>query len=132
VPEPTTKGAFSLVGWQIEEAYMIDIVERDENDVTVFVLDGRIDTQGAVDVDLALQAAVSEGRHKMVLDMAKVRYIGSAGLRTMADVLTKNQEQGGDLKLVALNPKVQRVFRIIGFDKFFSIYDTIEVAIADF
>jgi anti-anti-sigma factor len=110
----------------------MNILERDENGVTVFVLEGRIDTEGAVDMDLALQAAASEGQHKMVLDMAKVRYIGSAGLRTLADVLTKNKDAGGDLKLVALNPKVQRVFRIIGFDKFFSIYDALEAAMADF
>jgi anti-sigma B factor antagonist len=85
-----------------------------------------------VDMDLALQAAVSGGKHKMALDMANVRYIGSAGLRTLADVLTKNREAGGDLKLVALNPKVLRVLRIIGFDKFFSIYDTLDEAIAAF
>jgi anti-sigma B factor antagonist len=110
----------------------MDITERVENGITVFVLEGRIDTQGAVDLDLALQAAVSEGQHKMVLDMAEVRYICSAGLRTLADVFTKNREQGGDLKLVALNPKVLRIFRIIGFDKFFSVYDTLEAASADF
>ncbi|HUX75684.1 MAG TPA: STAS domain-containing protein [Anaerolineae bacterium] len=110
----------------------MDITERVENGITVFVLEGRIDTQGAVDLDLALQAAVSEGQHKMVLDMAEVRYICSAGLRTLADVFTKNREQGGDLKLVALNPKVLRIFRIIGFDKFFAVYDTIEAASADF
>lgn len=110
----------------------MNIVERDAKGISVFVLEGRIDTQGAVDLDLALQAAVSEGKHKMVLDMADVRYISSAGLRTLADVLTKNKETGGDLKLVALNRKVLRVFRIIGFDKFFSIYDKLETAIADF
>jgi anti-sigma B factor antagonist len=110
----------------------MDITERVENGITVFVLEGRIDTQGAVDLDLALQAAVSEGQHKMVLDMAEVRYICSAGLRTLADVFTKNREQDGDLKLVALNPRVLRVFRIIGFDKFFSVYDTLEAASADF
>ena len=110
----------------------MNIIERDQNGVTVFELDGRIDTQGAVDMDLALQAAVSGGKYKMVLDMAKVQYISSAGLRTLADVLTKNRERGGDLKLVALNRKVLRVLRIIGFDKFFSLYDTLEAAIADF
>ena len=110
----------------------MDITERNENGVDVFVLAGRVDTEGAVDMDLALQAAVSGGKHNMVLDMAAVSYISSAGLRTMADVLTKNREAGGDLKLVALNRKVLRVFRIIGFDKFFSLYDTLEAAIADF
>ena len=110
----------------------MDIVERDESGVAVFVLEGRIDTAGAVDMDLALQSAAADGKHKMILDMAQVRYIGSAGLRTMADVLTKNKEAGGDLKLVSLNRKVQRVLRIIGFDKFFSIYDTLEEALAGF
>jgi anti-anti-sigma factor len=110
----------------------MNIFERDENGVTVFELEGRIDTPGAVDMDLALQAAVADGQYKMVLDMARVRYIGSAGLRTMADVLSKNKDQGGDLKLVALNRKVERVMRIIGFDKFFSIYDTLEQALAAF
>lgn len=111
---------------------MLKITERDQDGVNVFILQGRIDTQGAVDLDLALQAAVSGSKHKMVLDMAQVRYISSAGLRTLADVLTKNREAGGDLKLVALNHKVMRVLRIIGFDRFFSIYDSLDAALADF
>jgi anti-sigma B factor antagonist len=110
----------------------MNIIERDQNGISVFELDGRVDTQGALEMDLALQAAVAGGKHKMVLDMAKVAYISSAGLRTLADVLTQNRENGGDLKLVALNRKVLRVLRIIGFDKFFSLYDTLEAAVADF
>ena len=39
----------------------MNIIERDQNGVTVFELDGRVDTQGAVDMDMALQAAVSAG-----------------------------------------------------------------------
>ena len=108
------------------------ITERVENDVTVFVLEGRIDAEGAADLDTVLQAAASEGQHKMVLDMTDVKYIGSAGLRTLADVLTRNKDVNGDLKLAALNPKVMRVLRIIGFDKFFAIYDTPQDAVADF
>jgi len=110
----------------------MNITQRDQNGVIVFELDGRVDTQGALDMDLALQAAVSGGKYKMVLDMAQVDYISSAGLRTLADVLTRNRESGGDLKLVALNRKVLRVLRIIGFDKFFALYDTVEAAITDF
>jgi anti-sigma B factor antagonist len=110
----------------------MNITERDENSVTVFVLEGRIDTQGAAELDEALQASVSEGKHRMVLDMAGVSYISSSGLRTLADVVTKDREAGGDLKLAAVTRKVLRVLRIIGFDKFFSIYDTLEEAVIDF
>ena len=34
----------------------MNIQERDENGVTIFELEGRIDTEGAVDMDLALQS----------------------------------------------------------------------------
>jgi anti-anti-sigma factor len=110
----------------------MNITQRDENGVTVFVLKGRVDTQGAEEMDQALQAAVAGGQHKMVLDMGQVSYISSAGLRTLADIVTQNREAGGDLKLVALNRKVLRVLRIIGFDRFFSIHDTTEEALAGF
>jgi anti-sigma B factor antagonist len=110
----------------------MNITEREQNGITIFALEGRVDSEGAVDLDLALQAATSEGKHKMILDMSEVRYINSAGLRTLADILTQNKNNGGDLKLINLNPKVRRVFQIIGFDKFFAIYPAIEEALADF
>ncbi len=110
----------------------MNITERAEDGVSVFVLEGRIDTQGATELDEELQAAVLEDKHKMVLDMDGVSDISSSGLRTLADVVTKNREAGGDLKLVAVSRKVLRVLRIIGFDRFFSIYDTLEEAVADF
>lgn len=110
----------------------MNITEREQNGVTIFTLDGRVDSEGAVDLDLALQTATSEGKSKMILEMSQVRYINSSGLRTLADILTQNRKGGGDLKLVNLHPKVQRVFQIIGFDKFFSIYATVEEALASF
>jgi anti-sigma B factor antagonist len=114
------------------EAKPMNISERVEDGISVFVLEGRIDSPGARELDDILLAAVAEGKCKMVLDMAEVSYISSAGLRTLADVVTKNREQSGDLKLVALNRKVLRVMRIIGFDRFFALYDTLEAAVADF
>jgi anti-anti-sigma factor len=103
----------------------MNITEREEDGISVFTLEGRVDSEGAIDLDLALQTAVSAGRYKMVLEMSDLRYISSAGLRTLADILTRNQAEGGDLKLVNLNPKVRRVFQIIGFDKFFNMYDSV-------
>jgi anti-sigma B factor antagonist len=108
------------------------ITSSEQSGITIMELDGRIDSEGAVDMDLALQTVVSEGQSKIILDMSQVRYLNSAGLRTLADVLTQNRENGGDLKLVALNPKVSRVFQIIGFDKFFNIYDDVDGAVAAF
>jgi anti-sigma B factor antagonist len=105
---------------------------REPNGVTIFGVEGRVDSEGAVDLDLALQTAMDEGKYKLVLDLSQVRHINSAGLRTLADVLMQAQANDGDLKLVDLNPKVKHVFQIIGFDKFFAIYETLEEATATF
>lgn len=110
----------------------MDIAEQKINDVIVFSLKGRIDSAGAATMDQVLQEAVANAQHKMVLNMAEVTYINSAGLRALADILTRNRSQNGDLRLVALNPKVERVFKIIGFDKFFALYPTIDEALAGF
>ena len=106
----------------------MDIVEQNEGGITIFTLAGRVDSEGAVDLDLALHTATSEGKFKMILDMADVRYINSAGLRTLADILTQNRENGGDLLLVSMNPKIKRVFEIIGFDQFFASHDSLAEA----
>ncbi len=110
----------------------MNITQRIEGDVTVFLPEGRIDTQAAADMDEALQAAVSAGRHNMVVDMSEVEYISSAGLRALAAVQVRSKAEGGDMKLAALNQRVTRVFRIIGFDLLMSIHETPEVAIAEF
>ena len=110
----------------------MEITQRVEGDVTVFLPDGRIDTLAADEMDQALQAVVTGGSHKIVVDMSKVEYISSAGLRSLAAVLVKSRAEGGDMKLAALNERVTRVFNIIGFDLLMSLHDTPEAAIADF
>jgi anti-anti-sigma factor len=112
--------------------YEMRIAQRIEGDVTVFLPEGRIDTQAATELDDTLQAAVSAGSNNLVVDMAGVDYISSAGLRTLAAVLVKSRGEGGDLKLSGLNERVTRVLKIVGFDVLMSIHDTSEAAIADF
>lgn len=107
------------------------ITTQDHAKVTLLVLEGRIDSTGARELDDRLQSIVAEGHYTLVLDMADVTYINSAGLRTLADILTQTRARSGDLRLVALNAKVERVFKIIGFDKFFDVYPSLEAATAD-
>ena len=105
---------------------------HEENGISTYQLEGRIDSIGAGELETLLKQAVAEGRAKIVLDLSQVQYINSAGLRTLAEILTQCRAQEGDLRLVTVNPKVERVFRIIGFDRFFKSYDSVQDAIANF
>ena len=110
----------------------MEISERTEGDVTVISPEGRIDTLAAEQLDQTLEAVVAGGGYKIVVDMGKVEYISSAGLRCLAAVLVKCRDESGDMKLAALNERVTRVFKIIGFDLLMSVTDTPEAAIAEF
>ena len=110
----------------------MEITQRVKGDVRVIVPNGRIDTTGASQLDETLLAAVTGGSYKIVVDMSGVDYINSSGLRALAAVLVKCRDEGGDMKLAALNKRVTRVFKIIGFDLLMSLQDTTDAAIADF
>ncbi len=110
----------------------MEITQRVEGDITVFLPEGRVDTIAADEMDRTLQAAVARGIHKIVVDMSKVEYINSSGLRALAAVLVRCRDEGGDMKLAALNERVARVFNIIGFDLLMSLHATSDAAIADF
>ncbi len=105
---------------------------REENGVTIYRVEGRIDNDGAVQLDATLREGLTDGKYRAVVEMAQVPYINSAALRTLADITAQNREHGGDLKLAALSPQVRRVLQIVGFDQFAAIYETVEEAIASF
>jgi anti-anti-sigma factor len=100
-----------------------------DGDVSIIAVDGRVDSAGAVVLNDALHRVVDDNNFKIILEMSNIRYLNSAGLRTMADILTHSRENGGNLHLVAPNDKIRRVLAIIGFDNFFKIFDDIESAL---
>lgn len=110
----------------------MEISQREEAGVLVFFIEGRIDNEGAIQLENALQEALSGGFVKLVLDLGEVVYVNSAGLRTLASVLTTCRDTGGDLMLANLNSKVSRVLSIVGFDHFFNLFDDATTAVTAF
>ncbi len=110
----------------------MNISAQQRDTITILYLEGRIDGDGALELDDALQQVLADGHARLVLDMSQVSYINSAGLRTLADALARAQQKQGDVKLVTLTPKVLRVLQIIGFDRFFDIHASLSEALAAF
>jgi anti-sigma B factor antagonist len=105
------------------------ITELEDFGATVYKLQGRVDNDGVDLLKQCLGKAHQDGKFKLVLEMSGVEYINSAGLRILAEFLTESREKRGDLRLVGLNYRVRRVFEIVGFSKFFRIYNTVLEAI---
>jgi anti-anti-sigma factor len=92
---------------------------------------GRLDHTNAEDFRVALWPALdacTTGGEAVVLDLAKLGYISSAGLRILMLAARRVTEQGGTLVIAGLQPVVREIFQITRFDRVFRIFDDASAA----
>ncbi|MFC7555609.1 STAS domain-containing protein [Pseudoroseomonas wenyumeiae] len=81
--------------------------------LTVAALEGRLDTATAPAVEQQVMPLM-QGKG-LVLDMAGVRFVSSAGLRVLLKLAKAARASGRSFSLCGLQPAVQEVFEIGGF-----------------
>ena len=103
-----------------------------QGDVQIVELEGRIDAYTAPQVEKELKALLDKGFVKIVVDFSRVNYISSGGLRVFLTALKQARANSGDVKLVRLLPNVEKIFKLAGFTKIFTIMDDVEKALNAF
>ena len=97
---------------------------RRADDGLFLVAEGRLDgTQGSEFQD-AMFRAIELTDQRVVLDLAGVSYISSAGLRALLVVGKDLQKRNARLSLVAMQNSVGEAFALSGFDRIFEIFDS--------
>lgn len=86
-----------------------------ENKTVTLVIDGRIDTLTAPELEQAVQENASQ-YDSMIMDMSGVDYISSAGLRVMVYAHQVMAKKNG-LILKGVNRNVMEIFRLTGFSR---------------
>jgi anti-sigma B factor antagonist len=89
--------------------------EVDPDRASVFVRPvGELDLATAPIVDAQLSELVAAGFKSVVLDLRKLRFLDSTGLRLLLEWDAKSRAAGVDMRVVPGPPAVQRVFDIAG------------------
>ena len=99
----------------------IEIQQELLGTLRILGLSGRLDTETAVDVELALQDLLGAGERQFLIDLAGIGYVSSAGLRVLLSLAKQLDGGKGSLKLCGLNASVKQVFEVAGFSKLFTI-----------
>ncbi|MFA6928732.1 MAG: STAS domain-containing protein [Lentisphaeria bacterium] len=86
--------------------------ERKDTELTL-TLSGRLDTNTASDLEKEIQQSCNE-IETLILDLAGLDYISSAGLRVILSAQKQMLKQGS-MKLRNLNESVREVFDMTGF-----------------
>jgi anti-sigma B factor antagonist len=103
------------------------------NGVTVLQLAGRI-TLGEESNQLRtkLKDILSQGKTRLVLDLAEVSYIDSAGLGTLVAGFTSAQNQGANLKLANLTKRFSEQLHITKLVTVFDVFNSVKDAVKSF
>lgn len=102
-------------------------------DVTVLALDGRLHTGTARILETKLnELLIHDGNQKLVIDMSRVPFLSSAGMRSLLAGAKTARSRGGGLKIAALLPDIRKLFATTGLDKMFDVHDTVDEAVAAF
>ncbi|RMH00058.1 MAG: anti-sigma factor antagonist [Chloroflexi bacterium] len=112
----------SLLNISVESLKRVDLI----------TVSGRIDSSNVTELEDALNNSLQNGRFNLVLDMADVNYISSAGLRAIVAALRDCSKRGGGVRIARPSDRVQEVLSLAGLDSLFPIYEDTVSAVGSF
>lgn len=92
---------------------MLNIEKTPKNDTLTVVLDGRLDTTTAPQLESELKASL-DSMNALVIDMKKLAYISSAGLRVLLSAQKVMNKKGGMI-VRNVNAEIMDIFDVTGF-----------------
>jgi anti-sigma B factor antagonist len=99
--------------------------------VTIIKLDGEIDANVAPEVQKRVLLLAGPGC-KILMDMTKLAYMSSAGLRMLLSVYRQISGNQGRVALTRLSDELKDTMSMTGFLGFFAVYDSIESGLQAF
>jgi anti-sigma B factor antagonist len=111
----------------------VAITNKEINGVSVVALDGRIVLGEESNVlRERVKSLIGEGKKKIVLNMANVKYIDSAGLGILVAAHVSAKNHGAAVHLSNLGNKFHDVLQLTRLLTVFSVYDTEAEAVSSF
>ena len=99
------------------------------NDVLVVNLNGDLDAFTIQEVNKRLTQFIGEDYRKIVVNFSKVCYINSMSISVIDSRLQELKARRGELVLVELSDRVNRILTLMGGKKFFKIFKTEKEAV---
>jgi anti-anti-sigma factor len=100
-----------------------------EGGITRVVLEGRLDIAGAAAVDMPMNV-IGGTKKAVIVDMEKVSFLGSMGLRALVAPARAIKGRGGRIVIFGPNEAVEKVLKISGVNNIVPIYHDLQNAIA--
>jgi anti-sigma B factor antagonist len=109
----------------------MQLESREVGEVTVVTVNGEITLAKEGDVALrdAIVSLLAQGRRKLVLNLAGVTYVDSAGLGQLVQTQTKASGSGARMKVASPGARVLTLLKVAKLLPLFDIHDSEAAAI---
>ena len=97
---------------------------KTQGNAVIVSLGGEIDAASAPELNTKLTQTVNSGQTRVVINMEKLEYINSAGIRALLATAKLINAKSGKLVLVGLHGTVKQVLEISGLYSVFAIAAT--------
>ncbi len=117
-------GSLSVSGLDVESVpYPLN------GEVTLLTIRGDIDTLSAPVFEKKLLSILQQKKFKIVVDLAGVDYVSSAGWGIFISQIRQIRGQRGDLVFACMKPEVMEVYELLEFDMILKAYPGVPEAV---
>jgi anti-anti-sigma factor len=107
----------------------MQVTTQRHGSVTVVAMQGSLDVITSPEAEKVLQEHLDHGDKSFVLDLSKLDFVSSAGIRTFLSFLKRAKAVGGTVRFAGLIKPVRQVFDIAGLSFRVAMFDTLEQAL---
>jgi len=106
----------------------LEITHDKQSEIDVVQLEGSLDGHTFVELEEDLRSAIDQGSKVLLIDLAELSYIASAGVGVFINLQQQLKEQGGGMVLARPGSTVKEVFDLLGLQALFPIHGELDQA----
>jgi anti-sigma B factor antagonist len=110
----------------------MNIIERTLNDVIVLDLEGNLALESNAQFRKHVTDIIDAGARKLIVNMARVKYMDSSGMGELISCYTTLQRVSGRIKLLHLSDRLKYLLVITKLTSVFETFDSEPAAVASF
>ena len=111
----------------------MEITTQEFKHCDLITIKGRIDSATAPQMAQALESANESGKYKLVVDMAGLEYMSSAGFRSLLAAQRNSKKYNrGEVVLANVPVRIREALELAGFTELFKSFDDTLAAVGHF
>jgi len=110
----------------------VEIIEEIQDDINIYQLKGRLDSNTSQGLEEKLFQAISDGSKRMIVDFKDLNYISSDGIRVILICAKAIKREEGQIMLCCMRDYVKEVFEIAGLGSLLPVVGTMDDALKFF